>query len=401
MNIPTTRVIIKENYNREYVLIQLGSGIINASVAAFISSYFIAYGVGNSWIGLLVALANIGVIILSPLFAKMTENIKSLSTIKLIKALCVIGVGISAVMLAFDQRVLTVAGYTLIYTIFLTFASLINTLSGELGGLGYAVNFGTARAVNSVVFAIGSPLLGIIISKWSLEWIVVFGMLGFIALFYFVGLVPLDELMKKPRSIKMSAHVQKGEVEEDEKNKGFTKSFKLFLLAIVLLIVSHTYINTFMLQMMMAVGGDSTTMSIAYSIGAFVQLPMMFGFEKLNLRFSNKQLLVFSAWFFMIKSGVTGMAQSVEGIYLANLFQVFAFAIYVVGSVYYINHHFNPRYVATGQAAGIAALMFGNVIGALTGGFLIDTFSVSAMQLVGTVSALLGAIIMTIAMRTK
>lgn len=391
---------LKPSYNLESILLQSGVGLNAGALLAFISSYLLHYGASSSMVGIVSALASFLVIFLSPIFAKWNEQSEAINTVKQIKLISILGT-ISAIILYFTNNIWIILGtYTIISIIMSLYIGLLNTLSGELSTRGFKANFGLARSFNAFVFAIITPIVGFLVSIWSIEAIVLFGIFGFISLYFIANLVPIEIIEKMPvvmvinkpndHEVTITQHAQK---------TGFDRHFGLFLIATVFLFISQQYINTFMLQMFQAVGGGTSEMSIAFSIGAWTELPIMLFYERLNKKFTNESLLMFSGVFFFIKATVTIFAASVFQMYLANALQMFAFAIYITATVYYINKKFPSSHVATGQAYAVSALTTGTVIGSLSGGVIIDYFSVDAVQIVGAICALLGAILMIISLK--
>lgn len=391
---------LKKSYNVENILLQSSVGMIAGALMAFIASYLVHFGATSWMIGMVSALASFLVIFLSPIFARWNETSDAVNSVKQVKLVSIIGI-ISAIILYFTQSLwLILVCYTMIAIIMSLIISLLNTLTGELTYRGFKVNFGIARAANAFVFAVTTPIVGYFVAAWSIEATVIVGILGFLMMFIIAGLIPIESIQSMP-VVTVINDPDEGNVTvtEHAQKTGFDRNFKFFLLAVVFLFISQQYINTYMLQMMQDVGGGTSEMSIAFSIGAWTELPIMIFYERINKKFSDESMLIFSGWSFFVKALVTIFAASVLQMYWANSLQFFAFTIYITGSVYYINKKFPSAQVATGQASAVSAMTAGMVIGSLSGGLLIDLFSVNIMQIVGAVSSLLGAIFMTIALK--
>ncbi len=343
-------------------------------------------------VGIISALGSFLVVFLAPALARWNIYSDSINTIKQIKLFSILGI-VSSIVLYFTQTLWMIYFcFMIIIIIFNLFIGLLNTLSGELTNRGFQLNFGVARAANALVFALITPLLGILVNYWNINVIVIFGGVGFLLMFLIANRIPMQTIEKLPAK---NHPTQPIENKQRTKFEGLDKNFLLFLISVCFLFISHQYINTYMLQMFQAIGGSTKEMSVALSIGAWAEIPIMVFYEKINRKFPDRSLIIFSAWAFFIKAAATLFAGTVNQMYLANSLQFFAFAIYITGSVYYINKKFPANMVGTGQAAAVSAMTAGMVLGALSGGVIIDVFSVDILQKVSVLSALLGGILMS------
>ena len=85
-----------------------------------------------------------------------------------------------------------------------------------------------------------------------------------------------------------------------------------------------------------------------------------------------------------------------------QLFQIFGWALMTVSAVFYINAIMAPEDSVKGQAFYTMSMTLGNVLGAIVAGRILDRMGVQAMLIFGTVSALVGAVIVLVfTQRTK
>ena len=92
-------------------------------------------------------------------------------------------------------------------------------------------------------------------------------------------------------------------------------------------------------------------------------------------------LTMVAAVFFLVKLIITFLAINVTGIYIAQIFQALAFGLYIVASVYYVNHEMDIEDKVKGQSFVTTAHTLGSVVGSLLGGWLINRFDVSVALL--------------------
>lgn len=391
---------IKQAYHLENVFLQASIGVITGALLSFISGYLLYFNGKNTQVGIVSAISAIFVMLFSPLLAKWNERSQTVNTVHLIQGLSMLGFVITFIMYWTNNLSYILILYFLVMIIPNLLISQVNTLSGELTNRGLEVNYGVARAANSLVYAITAVLIGQLIESWSIEAVTVGAMIGFLMMFICAMSVPLQKIKELPI-------VQVHHLKEEKtlvtypKRKGFDTNFILFLISVLFLFTSHSMLNTYLLQIFLNVGGDATSMSITLGFAAVIELPPMIFYEKIRARFKDTTLLIISAWFFFIKALATALAMTVTQLFLAHVFQMFAFAIYITASVYYINRHFPSESVATGQAAAVTASTGGAVFGSLLGGIAIDMFSINVLLIISFCSAFIGAILMTLSLKTS
>ena len=109
-----------------------------------------------------------------------------------------------------------------------------------------------------------------------------------------------------------------------------------------------------------------------------------------------------SGVFFFLKCLGTLLCTDIPGYYAVQLFQMFGWALMTVSAVFYINAIMAPGAGVKGQACYTVALTLGNVVGAIVAGGILDRLGVQAMLLFGTISSLVGAVIvLAFAQRTE
>ena len=168
--------------------------------------------------------------------------------------------------------------------------------------------------------------------------------------------------------------------------------FFLFLIGGLGLFFGHTLINNYMYQIAVSVGGDSQDLGGIQALSALLELPAMIFFEQLRKRFGCIRLLKFSAVFFLIKIGITLFAGSIPLLYGSMLCQALAFAVFIPGSVHFVNETMLPEDAVKGQAFVTGMITLANLLSSLCGGVLLDHYNVFIMLAVGTVVTLFGSI---------
>ena len=124
-------------------------------------------------------------------------------------------------------------------------------------------------------------------------------------------------------------------------------------------------------------------------------------FSKLLKYFRSNQLLILSGFFFAVKAITYLLAGTVTQFYLAQVFQMGAFALYIPASVYYVNETMEASDKFKGQAVMTATNTLGGVIGSLLGGFLLDYAGITPLLITGFILAAGGAVLLLFSCSTR
>ena len=88
------------------------------------------------------------------------------------------------------------------------------------------------------------------------------------------------------------------------------------------------------------------------------------------------------------------LVQSIPAYYAVQIIQPFGWGLLTVSSVYYINDLMKDNDKIKGQGFFSMTFTIGSIISSVTGGYLIDTFSVDFMLIVAVAAGLIGSLIM-------
>ena len=356
-----------------------------AVVLNYASVYLLGKGFQNTEIGILTAAAALLSAAAQPLIGSYADRPRSPSVRTIL--LAVIGLFLVFCLLipfsAVRSHALLFAVYTLAMMTLQSMMSLMNSLGTMTARAGGKVNFGVARGIGSLAYAVVSLLIGSAVTRYGIDLIPWAGAGIYALLAVSVRLYPFEKQPVPP--------VQ-------NRQAGFLKrypAFALILFAAVFLYSSHSMIASFMFQIICAKGGDSESFGIVMAIAAVLELPVMFAFTRLLRRISAGRWLVISGFAFVLKSAGTLLVASVPGLYAVQVTQTFSYAVITVASVYFTDRLMEPQDAVKGQALFAMTGTAGSVLGAGVGGWLIDFGGVHALLAVSVAFALAGAVMMT------
>ena len=267
----------------------------------------------------------------------------------------------------------------------------INALGMESINQGQKLNFGLARGMGSVAYAVICYVLGIITVKA--------GVLSIPASVTIITVLSLGCLIIFP-FVKTQKSAQ---TSSDSKSLAnpllfFRKyrRFSLVLIGCIFIYLSHVLLNNFNFQIAQGKGGGSAEMGTASAIAAMCELPTLFLFGYIIKKIRCDLLVRFAGIFFVLKALGTFLAPGISMYYGVQVFQMLGWGLLTAASVYYVNAIMEPEDAIKGQAYFTMTYTLGSVIGSFLGGALIDFARVSSMLLFATVSALFGAVIVFI-----
>lgn len=363
------------------------------TMMGYASVFLLHKGFNNSLIGVILAVSNIIATVAQPALATYVDRTNKISLKNLIAIIVsgVIGFSISVNFLK-SPSIILIAVIIIVFTLTMSLQPLINSLSFEFESHGYEVNFGLARGIGSVSYAVISLILGYIVEKYNPDILPIF----YVVLT--IGLVILIYTFSLPKGAK-SQLVHERHYSRKGSNIniiGFCKKYKkfmVFLLGVICIFLDHTIINNFFIQIMTNVGGNSKDMGNAIFLAAVLELPTMSLFFKIKEKISCRKLLVISSAAFTIKHIITYFASSVAMIYVAQVVQVAGYALFIPASVYYVSRLIDKSDMVKGQALVTGAITVSGVFASLSGGILIDTLGVSSMLLIGAIVSVIGTIL--------
>lgn len=96
---------------------------------------------------------------------------------------------------------------------------------------------------------------------------------------------------------------------------------------------------------------------------------------------------------FFIKHLITFFASTISMIYLGQCFQIVAYALFILASVYYVRENISKEDQLKGQALVTMSMTIAGIFSDLRGGFLIDLMSIKTVLLLETLFSYIGLLI--------
>lgn len=378
--------------NAKYALINAFYFFLVCGTAGFANNYLLYKGLDTSLIGVLLTLVSIIALIGQTTMAPIVDKSKQWNEKKFILLTLIVAIICYVLMIVVPgesifMMVLVVLGFA--------FATIgipyLNSIAFIYEKVGIKINYGLGRGVGSACYAIAALIIGQLIKIKDASilpiWLLVMSVLCAAVV----------------ASLKVPEDHEEKEEKKDIKNMTYSAFFKKYsnilvvVFAMVLLFFTHMLINSYMINIVEDIGGDAGSQGTATFIQAMVELPPMFGFAFLLKKFKIDSLMIFSAIAWAIKDILILIAPNMTIYYFAMLFQMFSYAIIIPASVYFADEYIDSEDRNQGQAIIGAAGTIGGLFASFIGGILLSVLSVRTTLYVGIAVAVVGAILMVVA----
>ncbi len=379
-------------YTVKYSLIQGSYWPVYCAALAFASVYLLSKSFTNTQIGYILALANVIAVFLQPAVASFADTTKRISLKNLTAIMALVGAAMALFIFFLSKNATLLAVFFVLeLTLLFTLQPLTNALGMHLINKGIDMNFGLARGIGSISFAVFSYIIGYFVDHYSSDSTVIISFIMFVVLalftFSFADKKYFEHEKKDASSV--SKQTSLGVLAFAMKYK----RFMLLLVAIALTFISHTLINNYFIQIIEPIGGNTKDMGTAIGIAAFVELPAMSLFMLLIRKFKCSSILRFSFVFFLIKAIVTLLAPNIWIIYVAQLIQFPSYAFFIPASIYYVNQVICEADHVKGQAFITVAITISGCLSSVVGGTLLDQFGATTMMITGTIASGVGLLL--------
>ena len=369
----------------KYLLMQMFYWACFCAIFSFANPYLSSKGVPVSTIGTILAIASILSVIIQPYLAKLIDTYEFFTVRSSILLSLIVPVFAIILMIISDNPLILYTSYTIALCGFLNVQTFMYPFIFEYMNRGYKVNFGFARGMGSISYAIASYTLGTLSAKYSLNFLpMYFLVLTILVILMILTFEPLGKIKKHEEHL------------PDVSLRDFynrNKSFFVVLLAIVLIFFTATAFNNFLRNILVSINYSNYEVGICFTLSSLSEFPVMASIPLLHKKFSYYTLFLVSAVGFSLKAimlVIGALSGNIYLIYFSQLFQSLGFAIYIPVSLFYITDTFETRDVIKAQAYIGTALTLGSILGNYIGAQICQNISIFALLVISTIISMLG-----------
>lgn len=369
--------------NLHYALLQAALWGAYGVVSVYAVRYLIGVGLSNTQAGLVTGAATCGSLVLQPVITRLVDGRKitlraALAALGGVMALCLGGAELLGGSLA------AVALYGIANVALGVLPCFVNALGMVGSRAGLPINFGVTRGIGSLSYGIFTQIANLGIVRWG------DGAVSWIGLALGLSLAALCVCFPAG-----------GDPERQEQPTGLweflksNRSFTVFLLGNVLLMVGHNALGNSMFQVA-AHKGDPDAQGTALMIAAVLELPAMFCYSRMRAIRGDRPWVVCSAVFITVRIALCLVLPGVAGLYAAQLAQVAGYAIFAVGTVCYADTLVAEADAVKAQACVGAASTAGSLTASFLCGMLMDALGVGWMLGLAAAAAGAGALLILV-----
>ena len=258
---------------------------------------------------------------------------------------------------------------------------------------GFNVDYGKARGFGSLSFSIASFILGLYTKSFGSRAVSFNGIIFAIVFFLIVFFIPRLG----------------NDDSEDEKKNLDTRLCDISIFALIkkypsffLMVLATTFAMCFqnadcgyLIQIIKNLGEDSSALGTANAIAAIVEIPIMFSITKIMKKIKVKKLIAVACGLYVVR-GIVFYIPSMPAIYLAQVMQMFTYAILIPSTVYLSDEMMHNDDKNKGQTFIGMAVTVGLIFGSFVGGGLISLGGVNLLEVGCIFIAILSFIFATI-----
>jgi len=384
---PSTRKI-----NLQFAAVQGTYWICFFCLSGFMVVLLRQKGFSASEIGVLLSVQAISSIFAQPIISSFAEKHRRIPLKYIVDAQIVVAI-VMIFILRFVGHQMIIA--TLIFMVLgasiYSSLSLINAIAMQIANSGIPINYGTARGVGSLMFAVTGVILGRVVERYGVEIIIpAFIICATLSMLIVTTMYAPTAIQEDPHE-----HALKGGFRELISFFSRYRTFAGFCLASILLFANHAFLNTYIPDIVDRLGGSKSDQGLVRSIAAFVELPIMAVSALLVTRIKAKKLLIISALFFAIKGLMTFFSGSLTMLFAVQLLQIPAYGLYFPLSVMFADRAVADRDRVRAQAyVNVAGMGIGMVVGNFVGGIILDYFDVPVLLFSSFIAGILGFAVM-------
>jgi PPP family 3-phenylpropionic acid transporter len=371
-----------------YSIIQALHWALLAIYFAFGAAYLYDIGLSSFTMGLVLAAVGLLSAVLQPLIAGNADRAARAGAVR--RWCCILIIPSCGLMLALWlftwPQWLHIGLFVLLWMLMLSLMFLFNSLAMEYTNAGYALNFGIGRALGSITFALGSYLYGRCVASYGTPSLLPIG-------FGLSCLLLIALLLWRSPPLMQAA------LPAEEDSRGFARRYPRFICLVIsatICLTPYSLVANFLVRIVEGVGGSSIELGTAIMITALLEAPTMFLSVWLSRRLGSHVLMIVAAISLSVKMLMFTLANSVAGVYIAELFQLLSYPLLLCASVYYVNALMAPKDRVRGQAMMTLVQTVSSATGALLGGFLLDRFGMSATLKVALIVSIIGSALMVV-----
>lgn len=365
---------------------------LNASYSLYLSLYWVSacfvygytrlflsrLGFSADQVGVLLAVDCAAAMVLQPLLARIIDRSERITMRHVLFVMCLVVLFCGGLLLIPQPKAVLICLFAAMSTMTMAVQPFVNAVGFGYMNRGEKLNWSFARGVASLAFALFSKVYSALAER-NMNYLLDMYLIVTAGLLICSLILAGKDSEAGPR-----ARVHHGSL---------LKSYPFFfgmLLGAAMLLFQHSFLEAYLYDVIVAVGGGTRSLGTALLIGAAVETPMMLLFSRVEDRFGAYRVLKISVIFVTLKPLLILLTGAVWGVYLMRFSHFISFAPFILSLTYYGNERMAEDEKVTGQALIAGATSLSGIFSYLFGGMLISSLGAMRALLVCTLIGILG-----------
>lgn len=382
-----------------YALLQCTYWTECAIASRYAAVYLQYKGMNNSQLGMVMAVSSL----LSLLFSTAAANLIDRSTKFTVFHAVFFMIVIQLAAAAFLPFVSSIAVLSVVYCLFVSFYLAENPLLVHICTVfnvsGAPIHFSTARGTGSFGYAALAIFIGILLRRTDAG---ILPKLAFVILA--LNLLCLCVLSGYGSEINHSAvqlRKKSGTGSSILEFVSQNRRFCVMISGLVLIYAANTLVNHFSINIIRSVGGNESSLGYYSALTSMMELPMLFGFDRIIKHMRCSTAIKIAAVGFIIRVLSSALASNITEYWLTAFTQAFSYALMIPAVVRYVSQMIPYKDAAKGQAFATSSYSAGQIFADYLGGKMFDLFSVRTTLFIGTAACVLGSIVIFATVKNK
>lgn len=290
----------------------------------FVAVFLKEKGLGNTEIGLTVGLASLASCCLSPLLSSLAAKHNKISIQEyLILFLIITMILFCSLSLFALPAILTMVLFGLLYCLNVSTNPFLSQMVMNYSQEGKRVDFGSARGIGSISYAIAAVVLGQLISGIGVH---------FLGLIYMIGMAALILLLQSMPKTYPASSIKRGGSSSDEEQRKIIhhpiSAFFILLTGFSLCFMVSSCMSTYMINIIDKIGMSQSLLGVCLFMMAASELPMMMMAPRLKSRFGLMPVLLIAALAYGVRNICIATADSMMMLIIGLIFQGMSYGVF-------------------------------------------------------------------------
>ena len=378
-----------------YSALQFFYYVATCAACAFVTVVLQYRGLDNTQVGVVTASACVLSVLVGPMLSRVAARFSLAQVARLFDVeFIAMEVLFAAIIVAPLPIPAVMAAYILLYGAIMISAPLTSRIAIDYLRAGKPINFGLARGMGSVSYAICAALAGQgvnVLGPAVLLPVFVISAAAFLISMHALPPIAPREAEGTPPTAPSAPARGRGVA-------AFVARYRLLMLILVgfgFAYSASSCLSIYLINIVISLGGDVSLYGIGIFLNAMSELPFMALVPRLRRRFGTGALLMVAAVAYLARNLLISFAPSLPVVFLGLAFQGLSFGTLTSLLTYYVGETCEEADGMLGQT--LIAIMtsgFGSMAGNYLGGRLQDTLGLDAMFVYAAACTVIGAAVL-------